>query len=953
MRIPQSTYRFQFNGQFRFADATALIPYLRRLGISDLYASPVFKARPGSTHGYDVTDPTVLNRELGSEADFGALCEGLKSSGMGLLLDVVPNHMAVSLDNPWWFDLLENGRRSRYARYFDVDWNPVSGISENKIVVPVLRTTYAEALEGRKMNLVLDTRGFWLDYYGMRLPLELATTAPIITYRLHDLEKSSPRSHRPLTELLDVMKEYQGAQSEADKNPGTVNLQRELIRAKLWELYSQDAGIKEFLDGNIAMANGQRGDPRSFDLLDNLLNLQWYRLTFWRTALENINYRRFFNISDLISVRTEDPVVFSANHELVFRLLGEGRVTGLRIDHIDGLYNPAEYLVRLQSHYIEPKTEEAEPGAQQAEYVVIEKILSGEEPLRRGWVTSGTTGYEFLNVLNGIFVDPDGLEQLDHIYADFTGLKSEFRDVQYESKRLVMGRKFSSELRTLEDQLNRIANQDRYGRDVSRRELERGFFELIACLPVYRTYTASYEVADADREILDRTFAEVRRRNPTLSAPALRFLQRLFKLEFASGTREADKQKWLGFVMRWQQFTGPIAAKGVEDTALYLYHRLISLNEVGGEPGAGAVCLADFHRYNQARQKHWPGSLSATSTHDTKRGEDARARINVLSELAETWGRRQAQWSRWNSGYRTQISSGWLPDRNQETLIYQTLLGSWPLSDEESDGFGDRLTGFMEKAMREAQTYSNWRRPNDANEKAVKRFVTKILDPGADNHFLPDFREFALEIAFFGAINSLAQVVLKIAAPGVPDFYQGSELWNLAMVDPDNRRPVDFAVRDRLLTQIEQGLRDDPARLAGRLLTDWKSGAVKMLTTVQGLRLRRDEPEVFAHGGYLAVESSGEKRDFIGAFARRLDGAWVVAAVPRLVTRLVHAGQFPIGQDVWGDTVLLCPPEAPESWTDVLTGQEVRARKAGESIVIDASSVFARLPVALLRSGKP
>jgi len=953
MRIPQSTYRFQFNSQFRFADAVALIPYLRRLGVSDLYASPIFKARPGSTHGYDVTDPTVLNPELGTEADFGALCDGLKSGGMGLLLDVVPNHMAVSLDNPWWLDLLENGRRSRYARYFDVDWNPVSGISENKIVVPILRTTYAEALEGRKMNLVLDTRGFWLDYYGMRLPLELATTAPIITHRLHDLERSNPRSHRSLTELLEVMKGYQGAQSYADNDPGAVNVQRELIRAKLWELYSQDAGVKQFLDANIGMANGQKGDPRSFDLLDHLLNHQWYRLTFWRTALENINYRRFFNISDLISVRTEDPAVFSANHELIFRLLAEGRVTGLRIDHIDGLYNPAEYLVRLQSACTEPKTGDGKRGAGQAGYVVIEKILSGEEPLREGWATSGTTGYEFLNLLNGIFVDPDGLEQLNKIYADFTGQQSDFRNVHYESKRLVMGRKFSSELQTLEHQLNRLANQDRYGRDVSRRELERGFFEVIACLPVYRTYTASYEVAEEDRVILERTFAEVRRRNPTLSAPALRFLQKLFKLEFASGTRETDKQEWLGFVMRWQQFTGPIAAKGVEDTALYLYHRLISLNEVGGEPGAGAVFLADFHRYNETRQQHWPGSLSATSTHDTKRGEDARARINVLSELAETWGRRQSQWSRWNSEHRTQIPSGWLPDRNQETLIYQTLLGSWPLSNPASDALGDRLTGFIEKAMREAQTYSNWRRPNETNEKAVKRFVSKILEPGPDNHFLADFQEFASEIAFFGAINSLAQVVVKLAAPGVPDIYQGSELWNLAMVDPDNRRPVDFGARDRLLTEIEEGLRDDPGGLADQLASDWKSGAVKMLTTVQGLRLRLKERDVFARGQYLPLDSSGERRDFVYAFARRHDDAWVVAAVPRLVTRLVHSGQFPIGKDVWGDTVLVCPAEAPDTWTDELTGQALRARKAGDSLVIDAGSVFARLPVALLRSGRP
>ncbi len=625
-------------------------------------------------------------------------------------------------------------------------------------------------------------------------------------------------------------------------------------------------------------------------------------------------------------------------------------MSGLRIDHIDGLHDPAEYLVRLQSVSEGPeapgKTEN--PGST---YVVIEKILSGEEPLRAGWATSGTTGYEFLNVLNGVFVDPEGLEQLDAVYKDFTGLKSSFRDVQYESKRRVIGRKFSSELRTLEHQLNRIANQDRYGRDVSRRELERGFFELIACLPVYRTYTASYELAEADREILDRTFAEVRRRNPTLSAAALRFLQRLFKLEFASGAREADKQRWLRFVMRWQQFTGPIAAKGVEDTALYLFNRLISLNEVGGEPGTGAVSVADFHRYNSARRKDWPGSLSATSTHDTKRGEDTRARINVLSELAETFGRRQAQWSRWNSEHRTETPSGSLPDKNQETLIYQTLLGSWPFSGEEQKTFPDRLKGFLEKAMREAQEYSNWRRPNDSNEKAVQRFAARILEPSEENRFLPDFVDFAAEIAFFGAINSLSQVVLKIAAPGVPDFYQGSELWNLAMVDPDNRRPVDFEARNRLLPQIEEGLRHDPSQVVPRLLENWKDGAIKMLATTQGLRLRRAQPDLFALGEYLPVDTSGEKRDFLCVFARRHGNSWVVAAVPRMVTRLVHAGQFPLGSEVWGDTVLVLPGAAPGQWTDAVTGRGIAARQAGENLVIDAADAFAHLPIALLSSG--
>jgi len=906
MRVPSSTYRLQFHKDFRFEDARRLVAYLERLGISDLYSSPIFQARPGSTHGYDVVDPTSINSEVGGADGFDGLVDEIRSRGMGLLLDIVPNHMAVSLDNPWWYDILENGRRSAHAEYFDIDWTPASGIAENKVVLPILRTIYAEALEGQKLDLFLDDKGFAVGYYGLRLPLELYTTRQILSFGVESLKAGETRS--AISEVASAIEQWWKSQNSAATpapDPTESKESRDVIRKLLWEIYSNNPEAKAFIDENIRLFNGQKGEPESFDLLDRLLNSQWYRLTFWRTALENINYRRFFNISDLISVRTEQLEVFRSTHRLVFQLLQEGKVTGLRVDHIDGLRDPHEYLRRIHRACI-PAFSDDHQDAEPDLYVVIEKILIGEEPLREDLAASGTTGYDYLNVLNGVFVDPDGLSRLEHFYAEFTGLSQSFKDVRYEKKKLVVGRKFYSEFRSLEDQFNKIANQDRYGRDVSRRELERTLLEVIACLPVYRTYVRSIEFSEEDKEVLDQTFAEVKSRNPGLSAAAQRFVRRVLTLNFAPGLTQREKERWLSFVMRWQQFTGPIAAKGVEDTGLYVYNCLLSLNEVGSDPGEGAVSLLEFHDYNRDRAEKWRVTMNATSTHDTKRGEDARARLNVLSEMPDSWARRVGQWSRWNRKFRSEVDGKVLPDENQELMLYQTLLGSWPLDESEMKGFKDRVLGFVEKAMREAQTYSNWRRPNEANENAVKDFVIRILARSKSNHFLSDFLDFEHEVAFFGAVNGLSQVVLKIMSPGVPDFYQGCELWNLAMVDPDNRRPVDFKVRTELLEGMAGSASSAKEDAAG-FLDQWQGGAIKLFVTSRFLNFRRSHRQLFESGSYTGLDASGRGRDFVCAMLRDYQGKCVVGAVPRLVTQLVHHGKIQIGRPVWEDTVVTLP----------------------------------------------
>ncbi|MFB3902060.1 MAG: malto-oligosyltrehalose synthase [Acidobacteriota bacterium] len=949
MLVPAATYRLQFHKDFRFEDARKLLGYLQRLGVSDVYSSPIFRARRGSTHGYDVVDPTSINPELGGAGGFDALVDEIRSRGMGLLLDIVPNHMAVSLDNPWWYDILENGHRSPHAAYFDIDWTPASGIADNKVVLPILRTAYAEALEGQKLNLFLDEQGFAMGYYDLRLPLELNTTRQILIYRLDTLKAGQAKS--AIAEIVSAIEQWWKENSSSTtvaRDSVESRESRDVIRRLLWEAYTNNPEVRTFLDESITTFNGRKGEPESFELLDRLLNSQWYRLTFWRTALENINYRRFFNISDLISVRTEQLEVFCSTHRLVFDLLREGNVTGLRIDHIDGLRDPHEYLERIhRACSQDPSDDRTQTHADL--YVVIEKILIGEEPLREDLAACGTTGYDYLNVLNGVFVDPDGLSKLEHFYADFTGQSQSFRDVRYEKKKLVVGRKFYSEFRSLEDQFNRIANQDRYGRDVSRRELERALLEVIACLPVYRTYIRSSDFSEEDRQVLDRTFVEVKTRNPALSAAAQRFVKRVLTLNFTPGVTQREKERWLSFVMRWQQLTGPIAAKGVEDTALYVYNCLLSLNEVGGDPGHAAVSPLEFHDYNQNRLEKWRHTLNATSTHDTKRGEDARARLNVLSEMPESWARRVGQWSRWNGKFRTEVDGKVLPDENQEIMLYQTLLGSWPLAENEVPDFKNRVLAYVEKAMREAQTYSNWRRPNEANESAVKSFVTRILSRSRSNHFLADFLDFQREIAFYGAVNGLSQVVLKIISPGVPDFYQGSELWNLAMVDPDNRRPVDFASRTQLLERMTAS-KAPAGEDATRFLNQWRDGAIKLFVAFRFLNFRRAHRDLFERGSYTGLVASGRRRDFLCAALRHDQARHVLGAVPRLVTNLVHPGQFPIGPEVWKDTVVRLPADAPARWRSILTDETVMTNGTGMSPVLRASAIFQTLPVAVLAS---
>ena len=952
MRIPVATYRLQFNRGFRFTDARDLVPYLASLGITDLYASPLLQARQGSTHGYDVTDPMRLNPEIGAAEDFDLLVEQLRRFGMGLLLDIVPNHMAASSDNPWWVDVLENGLHSVYASFFDVDWSGATQAREEKIPLPLLGRPYGSVLENQELLPGLDEEGLHVRYAGMRLPLEPGSYRAILSHRIRTLEQGLGTAHpafRGLVELLDAIQRLPGGTAASPERLEERHREKERIKHRLWQLYVTHLEIKRFLDENLRIFAGAKGDPSSFERLDALLAKQPYRLGFWRVVREQTNYRRFFDVSDLICLRVEDSAVFEAGHALILALAKGEKVTGLRVDHVDGLLDPLGYLRRLQNRIAGAPDGEAAPPRF---YVVAEKILVGDEALPADWPVCGTTGYEFARAVNGVFVDRGGMTRLDAITAAFTGASAAFSKIVYEAKKRVVAELFSAELGLLGQLLARLALSDRHAHDLPLQGLSRALVEVTACLRVYRTTVRDFAVSSRDRAAIAAAIVEAHRRAGDLGRAPVAFLKRVLLLDFPGSLPPAAQVEWLRFVRRWQQFTGPVMAKGLEDTALYRYSRLLSLNEVGGDPTGERCSVEDFHRHNRATRARWPQTLNATSTHDTKRSEDVRARINVLSELPAAWGERLKRWSRWNRSKRRRIDGRPVPDRSEEISLYQTLIGAWPLSPKEVPAVRARLDAYVVKAAREAKVRTGWIHPDREHERALVAFVRALLRRAKTNRFLRDFLQFQGAVAFYGACNALAQVLCKIASPGVPDFYQGTELWAFSLVDPDNRRPVDFEKRIRLLAELERREKAGALDLAADLLARWRDGRIKLFVTWKALTFRRRHAALFQEGAYLPLVASGKRKAHVCAFARRHGDAWALAAVPRLLTGVVKPEMPPCGGRVWGSDRLLLPATAPARWRNVFTGETVQARTVRGKRVLLVGSVFQHFPVALL-SGVP
>ena len=962
-RFPISTYRLQFSRAFTFVDAKEILPYLHALGISDCYASPYFKATPGSSHGYDVVDPTQLNPELGTEKEYQEFVLELQRHGMGQILDVVPNHMGISkLVNPWWLDILENGPSSPYATFFDIDWSPIKRELEDKVLLPILGDLYGKVLENQEITLRYHDGGFELRYYDHTLPVGPKPWLKVLTYRLRELEEQLGSTHPALHELQSILTALRHLPSRQERDPQLVEERRrekEIIRQRLAALANESPAIYRFIEENVGVFNGTKGDPRSFDLLHELIDDQAYRLAYWRVASEEINYRRFFDINELAAIRMEDPRVFATFHELIFRLLKEGAVTGLRIDHVDGLNDPVTYLGQLQAWARKELLPLADRSGSNTRplFVVVEKILGKDETLPEGWPVFGTTGYDFINLLNGLFVNRDHERAMEEAYQRFVHRRISLEDLLYECKKLIMRVSMASESNALGHQLNRLSERNRWSRDFTLYSLTYAIREIIACFPVYRTYVTEGTdvVMERDRAYIRRAVAKAKRKNPALSGLVFDFVRDLL-LNPIQEEKQEDREDRLRFIMKFQQFTSPVTAKGVEDTAFYIYNRLVSLNEVGGEPDIFGVPPATFHDRLRERQARWPHSLSATSTHDTKRSEDVRARINVISEMPKAWRAQVLRWSKLNKKYTTKLEERPAPDPNEEYLFYQTLIGAWPfdaMDDTQYGTFCERIQRYMTKALKEAKVNTSWINPDQSYDEAVRFFIAQVLDRSGPNVFLDEFLPFQQMIAEYGMYNSLSQVLLKALAPGIPDFYQGTELWDFSLVDPDNRRPVDFAARAGLLADLQQACErpeGDRVRFIQELLDSRKDGRIKLYLTESALRYRRAHPALFQAGEYVPLEVQGSKREHLCSFARILGEETVVAVAPRLVGGLL-ADKLgaPIGPEVWGDTWISVPSWRPGSrYRNLLTEESLASETINDRQGLQAGQVLSGFPVAIL-----
>jgi len=926
-QIPTSTYRLQLNQHFTFRDAAAIVPYLHALGISHCYASPYLRARSGSLHGYDIIDHNSLNPEIGTAEDYEHFVEVLHSHGMRQILDIVPNHMGVmGSDNAWWLDVLENGEASDYADFFDIDWNPIKDELQGKVLVPVLGDQYGTALEKGDLKLTFDSEHaeFSIFYYQHRFPIAPREYPRILGFEIERLQQTLSSTHQDVLELQSIITAFGHLPERiglTDEQRAERNREKEVQKRRLAALCARSAETLRFIQENVARFNGTPDDPRSFDNLHELIKTQPYRFAQWRVAADDINYRRFFDINDLAALRTENDAVFDKTHEFILRLAAQAKIDGLRVDHPDGLYDPAAYLRKLHSRLqaaLEPEHREA--------YLVVEKILTGNEYLRDKWPVDGTTGYEFTNLVNGLFVDQTSRDRLDRIYRSFTGNITEFHDLVYNCKKLILKVVLASELTVLANLLSRIALADRHTCDFTLNSLRSASAEIIAEFPVYRTYVSPRGVSEEDRRYVQRAVSAAKKRSNAADLSIFDFIQRILLADVNGSTSGWYKQAVLRCAMKFQQVTSAVMAKGLEDTAFYRYNRLTSLNEVGGNPNKFGTGIDEFHRANEERAARWPDSMLSSSTHDSKRSEDVRARINVLSELPVEWRLHLSRWRDWNQDKKQSVEGLPAPARNDEYLLYQTLIGAWPQPVIESDWdkFVGRIDQYMLKAVREAKEHTSWANTNADYESAVSNFVRAILARDGNNKFLHDIEEFQRRISRIGAFNSLSQTLLKLTCPGVPDIYQGNELLDFRLVDPDNRQPVDYDWRKSRLDDLTN-FTPNPDSLSN-LARAPEQSLSKLFLTHKTLCARNQHPSLFQRGEYVPLVAQGEKANNIVAFARSFEGRTAVIAVPRFCAKLLGDQHQTICEpSIWADTSLELPNFRASCYHNVLTGECIAA----------------------------
>ncbi len=962
--IPRATYRLQLHRGFTFAQAAAVVAYLDALGVSHAYLSPYLKARPGSTHGYDIVDHNMLNPEIGDAADLGRLSATLAAHGMGQIVDVVPNHMGVhGCDNAWWLDVLEHGEASAYAGFFDIDWEPLNASLRGKVLLPVLGDHFGSVLERGELELILNAaQGTFALRYGEHcLPIDPQSYPLILAMQPEELaardgiDHDAVRAYQTLVDAFDRLPSHRATDPE---RTGRRRRDQDACKGELARLCANHRAIAAYIEENVALMAGCKGEPSSFDAIAALIDRQAYRLAYWRVAADEINYRRFFDISDLAALRMEDERVFEATHRLILDLIAQGKIDGLRIDHPDGLYDPRAYFERLAAHAASAL---GRHGADRPIYLVIEKIVAADERFPEQWPVHGSTGYRFANLLTGLFIDNAAKSRLDRIYRGWVGDAVPFAETVYRAKHTIMRSALAAELNVLAWALSRIAQSDRRTCDFTVHALSDALAEVVACFPVYRTYVSSRGASAQDRHFIEWAVGLARKRTLAADVSIYDFIFGILTTAICDGRPPAYCKAVLAFTMKFQQFTGPVMAKGFEDTSLYRYHRLIALNDVGGDPECFGFSVKAFHAATQDRIRNWPHTMLATSTHDSKRAEDVRSRIAVISEAPAAWRLALSRWRRMNRSKRVMVDGQLAPSPNDEYLLYQTLVGAWPLTEMDTaalEEFRQRIERYMQKANREAKLATSWLNPNERYERAVAAFVGAILAPGSRSVFLRDIQAFVRRIARFGLINSLAQTVIKIASPGVPDFYQGSELWDFSLVDPDNRRPVDFirrrAMLDALIVQArsEGGVSATMARGLADTLEDRRA---KLFLTWRGLALRRSLEPVFAGGDYLPLTPVGAKASHVIAFARRARDRIVIAIAPRLCYGLVDgADVLPIGETVWGDTHIQLPSEwTAMGWSNHLTNEPVASAAGADGPVLTVASVMSNFPVALLVGVQP
>ena len=978
-RIPTATYRVQMHKGFTFKQAREIVPYLANLGISDLSTSPFFRPSPGSTHGYDIVDHNHLNPEIGTPGEFDALVAELHEHGMGLVADFVPNHMGIAdPTNLWWTDVLENGPSSLAAPCFDIDWHPAKSGLQNRVLLPILGEQYGKVLENGELKLRFEAGTFYLDYYENRLPINPRTYNLVLAVALEELKAAFPAgSTHGIGHLVSgagegdplyALSELQSIMTQFDHMPprtvtdrqrsGERAREKEVAKARLEKLCADDPEVARAIEHAVEVFHGKVGDVRSFDRLDTLVENQAYRLSFWRVAAEEINYRRFFDINQLAAIRVEEPEVFDAVHRFLLELVGDGKITGLRIDHPDGLYNPREYFVRVQEA-VARGCGQGLPEDKKAVYLLAEKILSGSEELREDWPIHGTTGYDFTTHVTQRVVDGTSEQAFSETYQRLIGRFVHFPTLILEKKRLTMRLSLANDVNVLGALLDRLSEHNRLSRDFTLNALTGAVREVIAAFPVYRTYLEhGHQPSAEDRAVVNRAVALAKRQNPGVESSIFDFLRDILLFRFRTDLDPAGVFEHEHFVMKFQQTTGPIMAKGLEDTAFYIYNRLVALNEVGGEPQHYGISPAEFHTTNTHNARRWPHTMLASSTHDTKRSEDTRARIVALSELPEQWQAALSGWREINEMHKARIEgeTSQAPDANEEYLLYQILLGTWPvgakgkdpeptndapstrsqfaaLSDEEHAEYVSRIQEYMTKAIKEAKVNSSWIQPNEAWDKGVRDFIAALLARGEGNAFVAAFEPFAERLALLGAMNSLTQTVLKLTVPGVPDIYQGNETWDFSLVDPDNRRPVDYKQRVAGLDALE-------GAQAAELVEHWPDGRVKLFVLRTILCYRQEHPELFREGSYRPLKVSGKFADNVVAFVREHEDRALVVIVPRLTSKLGEG--FSVGE-CWDNTALALD-DGGMTWRELFTDRKVQPEDGG----LRLATALADFPLAVL-----